>query len=134
MVFLPLSKCTCGLDYSTSTRTAKGSLAVFRQSPVTHLCFLRRCARTSAKDAKDGGDEHSRQWSGRIAGLVGIGVLILKEKEHHHTAEFSWSSPHIIGGCAAFKFECSISSVEGRDGDTASGELRNEQDGRGARG
>ena len=63
--------------------------------------------------------------SGGIAGLVGIGILILKEHNHaadvfcnellFHPAEFSWSCPHTIGGCAAFKFEFSTSSVEGED-------------------
>ena len=37
MVFMPSSQCICGLDYSTNTRTAKGSLAVFRLSPVIQI-------------------------------------------------------------------------------------------------
>ena len=58
------------------------------------------CARTSAKDDKDDGDELSGQWSDRIACLVGIGVLI--PKEHHHAAELSLPCRHIVSGCAAF--------------------------------
>ena len=42
-------------------------------------------------------------------------VTILVTQYGDHTAEFSWSCPHIIGGSAAFKFEFSISSVEGGD-------------------
>ena len=37
MVFLPSSQCSCGLDYSANTRTEKGSLAVFRLSPMIQI-------------------------------------------------------------------------------------------------